>query len=212
MEEIRYFNPWADIEKHGLDLPHWEQPGGSYFITFRLADSIPQEKLECWMIERDRWLAMHPKPWNADQEAEYHKKFSSRIEKWLDQGLGECVLRQSNAAQAVRDVLMAFNGTRYQHHAWVIMPNHVHLLVSLAANTPLDDSLKAWKGASARAVNLAVGRSGTLWQENYFDRLIRDSTHFFNAARYIRRNPTMARLQTSEYLLWESDWVQHLLG
>lgn len=53
MKDIRYFNPWADIEKHGDTLPHWQQQGATYFITFRLADSVPKEKLDRWILERE---------------------------------------------------------------------------------------------------------------------------------------------------------------
>lgn len=143
---------------------------------------------------------------------EFHKRFSGQIEKWLDQGFGECVLRKPAAADVVKQVLMKFDGERYRHHAWVIMPNHAHMLVSLAEGVTLDDSLKAWKGVSARAVNVVLNRDGTLWQENYFDRLIRDPKHFFNTARYIRRNPVIARLKPGEFLLWESEWVRKMLG
>src|SRR5205823_2605991 len=93
-------------------------------------------------------------------------------------------------------------------HAWVVMPNHIHLLFSILAGHELQDLLRSWKGFTGRAINRALSRSGSLWQKDYFDRLIRNSEHFWNCARYIRNNPGKARLASSEFLLYESDFVR----
>ena len=67
----------------------------------------------------------------------------------------------------------------------------------------LEDLLQRWKRFTSRQINRLVGRSGSLWQKSYYDRLIRNEEHFWNAARYIRRNPEKARLQPGEYALFE---------
>jgi len=105
MNSLKFFNPRADIEKHTTVLPHWEQPGASYFVTFRLADSLPQKMLDDWKRKRDAWIEAHPKPWTPDVEKEFHERFSSTIERWLDAGHGSCVLRDPNAARIVGEAL-----------------------------------------------------------------------------------------------------------
>jgi len=207
----KFLNPDVEISKHGLKLPHWQQDGSTYFLTFRLGDSIPHTKLAKWKEERAIWLQVHPKPWSATEEMEYHRRFSNVIEKWLDMGEGECVLGDAGAANAVGEVLRSKDGARYRQHAFVVMPNHVHVLVSLGDGESLEGLLKIWKGVSSRRVNLALNRSGELWQGNYFDRLIRDQEHFWNCARYIRRNPSKARLPHHRYFLHESSAVKQVL-
>ncbi|BCU77105.1 hypothetical protein llg_18200 [Luteolibacter sp. LG18] len=208
----KFWNPNEEIARHGVHLPHWQQDHSTFFLTFRLADSIPQSKLEKWKEERVVWLEMHPKPWTEDEEREYHTRFSNLIERWLDGGEGECLLGRPAAASALRKVLLTKDQERYTQHSFVIMPNHLHVLASIGTAETLEGLVKIWKGASSRRVNVALARSGELWQANYYDRLIRDSEHFWNCARYIRRNPVKARLSAGQYVLHESDCVREALN
>ncbi|HZE57169.1 MAG TPA: hypothetical protein VE031_04890 [Chthoniobacterales bacterium] len=88
MNELRFFNPYAEIRHTENRLPHWQQNGATYFVTFRLADSIPANVLGRWRDEREAWLRLHPEPWNFEIELEYHQRFSGALEHWLDQGYG----------------------------------------------------------------------------------------------------------------------------
>jgi len=166
------------------------------FVTFRLGDSMPQEKLRQWGEEREIWFGVHPQPWSTEEEKEYHRRFTWRMEAWLDEGEGSCLLRDPAHRHILAEVLMKFQGERVEHHAWVIMPNHVHLIFTPMIS--IDTLIKAWKGTSARR----IGR-GSIWQKNYRDTLIRDAGHFANAVRYLRRNPVGLRKGT--YTLWEGD-------
>ena len=198
------FLDWAaPIDTHGSNLPHWQQGKRMQFVTFRLGDSLPQRRLDRWDEEKKTWLGFHPKPWTAQVALEYHRRFSAQIERWLDQGKGSCLLREKANREHVKDVLMKFHGQRVAHHAWVIMPNHVHLIFT--PMVPLKDLLKAWKGVSARA----IGR-GPIWQENYRDTLVRDEEHFRNAVRYIRKNPRLAKLPEGHFTLWEDQRAQEV--
>ena len=171
-------------------------------------NSIPSAKLDALRRERAAWLAAHPEPWSSEVERDYHDHFSRRLDLWMDEGHGECVLRDPLARVEVERTLRKFDGDRYGHHAWVVMPNHVHLLCTLGLGETLEKTLQGWKGVSAKLVNQALSRSGALWQENYFDRLIRDGEHFWKCARYIRRNPLKAHLPPGTHTLWESDPVR----
>ena len=204
----RFFNERSKVSFQKNRLPHWEQDGCSYFITFRLADSLPASLLKEWERERSHWLRHHPKPWDAHQEMEYHRRFTGARERWLDALYGECYLRAPPARVPLSQML---NDDENQIWSYVIMPNHVHVLVTLQEDQLLSLWLQQLKGASARAINQHLDRTGALWSKDYFDRLIRDQRHFNNCARYIRRNPLKAKLADSEFTLFESVYVRQLL-
>jgi REP element-mobilizing transposase RayT len=210
--ELRFLNEFEEILKTRNRLPHWHQNRSTYFITFRLGDSLPANLLETWRVERDQWLAEHPKPWAAETEQEYHKRFSTRLDRHLDDGHGCCLLREPENREIVASALLHFNRQRYLLHSHVIMPNHVHLLVSLAEAVTLDRVVGSWKRFTSTAIHRQDGNSGALWQKDYFDRIIRDWDHFANVARYIRRNPIKAKLGDDGYLLEEAPWIQRLLA
>jgi putative transposase len=144
-------------------------------------------------------------------QREYDRLFTARIERWLDAGHGACPLRAPEHAALVGGALAHFEGERYGQHAWIVMPNHVHALVSLHREWTLEELVRSWKIFSARRINPALGQHGTLWQKDYFDRIVRDEDHFWRAASYIRANPTKANLRPGEYLLWESAEVKATL-
>ena len=89
--------------------------------------------------------------------------------------------------------------------AWVVMPNHVHTLFVLNSAWLLEDIILSWKGFAARRINPLIGRTGGVWQRDYFDRLVRNTKHLANCVRYIRRNPQKARLHHGEFVLYESE-------
>ncbi len=202
-EDLKFFDPWAEIERGQNRLPHWQQPGRTYFATFHLADAVPRDLLDRWRDERKAWLAHHPEPWSAQVEAEYNARFSGAMERWLDAGHGACMLRAPENAAVVAEALGFFDGKRYVQHAWVVMPNHIHALFSLHADWAVERIVQAWKSVSSRKLG-----GGKIWQKDYFDRLVRDQGHFTNCVRYIRRNPDKARLREGEYLRYESEMAR----
>lgn len=189
-----FLNESEEILKHGSVLPHWQQGEVMQFVTFRLGDAMPASKIRQWKEEHATWTLHHPKPWSPEQESEYHQRFTWKLERWLDEGAGSCLLKDPACRRVVEDVLMHGQGRQVEHHAWVIMPNHLHLLFT--PGLPLQTLMKVWKGTSARRI-----RMGSIWQKNYRDTLIRDARHFANAVRYIRRNP--AKLRHDAFTLWQ---------
>jgi hypothetical protein len=138
-----FLDPFAPIQKHGHRLPHWEQDSVYYFVTWRLADSLPKEKLARWSEEKGLWLRLHPPPWDTPTEAEFHEKFSRSIDEWLDAGEGSCVLHDPELARCVADTLLHFDGLRYQMDCFVVMPNHVHALFRLLGPHRLESVVKS---------------------------------------------------------------------
>jgi putative transposase len=91
------------------------------------------------------------------------------------------------------------------------MPNHVHALFVQNPEWPLEKLIHSWKRFATRQINLLSGHLGTLWQRDYFDRIVRDEKHFANCVRYIRRNPEKARLGEGQYVLYESETARSIV-
>lgn len=205
---MKFFNPYEEIRVTSNKLPHWQQPGACYFVTFRLADSVPVKLISEWNAERQRWRQQHPPPHTPELEAEYHRLFSARMDRWMDEGHGACHLRETRTREAVKESFDYFDGQRYELLSYVIMPNHIHSLLILHPEGALEKVLFTWKRRTSGVINSMLGLRGAFWQEDYFDRLIRDGDHLRNVIRYIRRNPQKAQLQPHEYTLWEGDFAR----
>lgn len=103
------------------------------------------------------------------------------------------MLRDHRAAAVVEENWLHLDGKAYRLLAWVVMPNHVHLLVEVW-KTPQSRLVKDWKGFSARRINQVLGRRGQVWQDDYWDRYIRDEAHYRKVVHYIEVNPVKAGL------------------
>jgi carboxynorspermidine decarboxylase len=140
---------------------------------------------------------------SPEDAAEYHRLFTAEYEATLDADHGSCLLRDPRLALQVEVALLHDDGVRYDLIAYAIMPNHVHVLVSLKPNASLERIIKAWKGVSARTINKLTEQSGPLWQANYWDRLIRNRKHFEHVRDYILNNPIRAHLSTGTFIVRE---------
>lgn len=196
-----FLNWSGEIERRERNLPHWDQTGVWQFVTWRLADSLPQTKLNEWKLERQVWRARHPQPWDVATEEEYHALFTSRFDKWLDAGYGACVLRNPACAGVVAEAMHHFDGDRYRLGAFVVMPNHVHVLFRPADERDLKEILHRWKSYTAKIMNKQLRRAGILWQDEYWDQAIRSQDHWSERHAYIIDNPKMAGLKPGEYIL-----------
>ena len=206
------FDPNSDLDIiSGANLPHWFQPRATYFITFRTENSLPVDLIKRWHAERSAWLSQHgihtSMPDWKHKLAElpeklrrhFYETFSRQYLENLDKGLGACVLKQPQLAKIVADNLLFFNGDRYHIGDFVIMPNHVHLLVCLLGGTELLKQCSSWKRFTAGRINKILGKMGRFWQEESFDRLVRSPKQFHAIQQYIRKNPS--HLQKGEYYL-----------
>jgi len=205
LQERRFFDPYSSVNPKEHHLPHWHQPGVYCSVTWRMGDSLPREVLEEWTAERDAWLRAHPEPWTEAIELEYFDRFSRRMDKWLAAGKGSCPFRDPSLARIVGDTLQHFDGQHFELVSYVVMPNHVHVLFRPLCDHTMSDIVKSWKSFSAREVNKRLGKSGALWMDEYWDRLIRNEEHFQQVLDYIRNNPIESGLKEGEYLLFEKD-------
>ena len=120
--------------------------------------------------------------------------------EYLDQGYGACPLRETDAAQIVANTLSHFDGDRYHLGDFVVMPNHVHVLVCLLGTIELESQCTSWKKYSATKINRLLNQRGRFWQEESFDHLVRSPEQFDYLRRYIRENPIKAGLPAGAYL------------
>jgi REP element-mobilizing transposase RayT len=184
-----FFHPDLPTNVKVHNLPHWQQGDAWIFLTWRLVDSLPLTKIREWQRQREIFFKHHPEPWSDDVFKEYRSQFTDEIEEWLDRGIGECHLKRPEIREIVSSALLHFDGERYELDCYVIMPNHVHLLLRPLEPCKLSDIVKTMKSFSAREVNKFLKREGSLWQRDYYDRLIRSAKQFFWVRNYIAENP-----------------------
>ena len=209
------FDPRRELFSHRKNLPHWRQRGATYFITTRLGDSLPQTKLTEWHDERRTWLRAHGLASPDDiarlpdkLQWQFREWFQARLQRWLDAGHGSCWLRRPEIARLVADSLAHFDSQHYALDAWVVMPNHLHALLAPLGEHTLGRVLQSLKGFTARSANGLLGRAGTFWQEEGYDRIVRNERELRHWRRYIAQNPVKARLREGEYLLGMGSGVQ----
>ena len=202
------FEREADRSEYRRHLPHWAQPGCTYFVTFRLGDSLPVVTLDRWRAERTTWLRAHglqdpaevvqlPEP----ERREFHRHFNRRLQEYLDAGEGSCLLRDPRFSSIVASALLFFDTKRCALGDFVVMPNHVHLLVTPFPGWKLTDLLRGWKRFSASEINKLREAQGSLWMDENFDHAVRNREQLDYFRRYIVENPRKARLREGEYAL-----------
>ena len=101
----------------------------------------------------------------------------------------------------VQNSMLKFEGLRYRLFAWVVMPNHVHSLMTRFEEYELKDLVHSLKSYTAHEANRILCREGKFWMDDYFDRYIRNEKHFYKTIEYIENNPVKAGLCAKP-----SDW------
>jgi putative transposase len=234
---LRLDKPLTVYQRH---LPHWRQDGATYFVTYRLADSLPQSKLEELTALKADWERRHAsrgtaplsrpgstaqesrpgstaqesRPGSTAQESrptnpdaglqELARQLQERIERWLDQGMGSCQLKQASFAAFLTSAMHHFDNDRYELDCYIVMPNHAHAIVRplVPEAHTLEEIVGSWKKYSSRRINRALGQTGEMWQEESYDRIIRDEEHLWRTIQYIGSNPDRAGLPRSSCPLW----------
>lgn len=171
-------------------LPHFDASGLIQGLTFRLHDAVPAAVVRAWREQLNI-----PRGAPADDPGVIELRL--RIERYADAGRGACWLQQPRIGQMVERAVLHFDGERYRLLAWVVMPNHLHLLVETTPGHPVKELVQTWKSYSASQANRMLQRKGPFWQADYFDRFIRNERHYAAALRYIEQNPVKAGLVES---------------
>ncbi|MCB1226047.1 MAG: cobalamin-dependent protein, partial [Verrucomicrobiales bacterium] len=182
--------------RQGRKLPHWEQEGATYAITFRQGDSIPATIRQEWQQERARLTNLLQEGGTLTEEfyARLQSLFREEVDAALDAGHGSCLLANEALASALEDSLRRFDGERYHLLAWCIMPNHVHVLIKPLPGHDLQEILHSWKSYTGHLAKKQGLCEKPLWEEEYYDHLIRDEADWFNQLCYVLKNPQKAGL------------------
>ena len=180
------YDPHAPVHVRRRRLPHWQQDGATYFVTFRLADALPADVVTT--LEEQRRLGV------SSEDA------WAWLDRFLDAGSGCGLLARPECAALLADTLCHFDGQRYNLGAFVIMPNHVHGLVQPIGAGRLATVVHGWKSYSAYQLQRNGFASGAVWQGESFDRLVRDEGELERFQRYILENPEKARLPVGRFL------------
>jgi REP element-mobilizing transposase RayT len=172
-------------------LPHWVPEASIVFVTWRLAGTLPQPAPA--VLRRD------PHPGRVFLLQDRQMDSTRQGPRWL---------KDPQIATVVADALLYGDRVRraYSLFAWVIMPNHMHLV--LQPQEKLSDILRWLKTATATRANRVLGRTGeAFWQREYFDRWIRSGKELASAVAYVEANPVNAGLVAGvEDWPWSSAW------
>jgi len=210
------------------NLPHLRIEGATYFVTFRLADSIPETVMTQWLEERNLWLqelGIDPKLQKFDnnrfrqlydaipmlEKIKYERKRLNRYFKELDECHGDCILLEYK--QIMASSIEFFHGKRIWVGDYVVMPNHVHLIVQPFKGIRLEEWLYSIKRCTAKKINVEIANEGAnlatcykkMWQEESYDRVIRNCNELARTRKYIANNPV--NLRENSYLLKQMLWL-----
>ena len=206
---FRGLHPDLPIRMYHRHLPHWRQDGATYAVTFRLADSIPQEHVRSLKRWREIWERSHQQPRSEADWDQLAREITHRTEAWLDEGYGECVFADATLAVEMAKSVVHFQDERYLTSCYCVMHNHVHLVMKPKDGFELEDILEGLKGFVSRKVNTHLGRKGVLWEQESYDRIIRDEEHLFRVIQYIGRNPAKAGYPREQWVRWiHPEWEQ----
>lgn len=208
---MEWDEPWA-VPGYRRNLPHWRLGGATYFVTFRLADSIPESVARRWEAERIGWLRrrgidpgllqVNPEQFAAavasvplEHRADFLREQQRQFLVELDKCHGCCVLESTH--ELVANALAHFHGSRVWTGDFVVMPNHVHVLVQPFPGTDLEEWLYSVKRYCATQIlkdkplaPRVKTRREHLWQTESFDRIVRDAAELIRTRRYIAKNPS----------------------
>jgi len=173
------------------NLPHWHVVGRPYFVTFRLKGSIPKQVLLQIRKERKQLLQI-----NDTQKIIYARKRFAMIEKILDSSSENNHLNNSKTANII---IRAFEWAETKHswkfYSYVIMPNHVHCLMSGSnSDNDLTEIMQIIKGFTSHEINKTLNRKGAFWAPEIFDHWCRTPEKVESVIRYIHNNPVKAKL------------------
>ena len=234
---FRPFNPDGPLRIYHRNLPHWRQPGATYFVTFRQDDSIPKAVLAEWFDLRQRWYRAHqidPDWLNTDAERfsaayqkiapgvrqAFEKQHARLLHDELDRSCGSCVLRHDAPQQELVRSMRHFHGTRLWLGDVVGMPNHVHALVTPFEDWELEDLLGSIKRWTSRQIGLWLEHQpesirphgpehhrDRFWQQESYDRIVRDAEELTWFRKYIAENPGQAKLPAGQSVYAAADWL-----
>lgn len=203
-------------------LPHVQPIGDTFFITTRLAGSMPISSFKTLQEWKNESITKIRKERGADatfckeEITKIQKRYFQRFDEQMDKAaFGPTFLSNAAVAKLVADKFHEYDRNFYDLIAYTIMPNHLHFLInryeaSLKSEyVQLDIIMKHIKGGSAYTANKLLGRSGRFWQRESYDHVVRNEKEFYNIIRYIANNPVKAGL-VRHWKDWEFTYIAEI--
>lgn len=185
------------------NLPHLYYDDGTYFITYRLRDSLPVAIIAG--LRDDLKSSKEP---DDIKEKRIFIKYDQLLHNAAS--AGRIDLTQPNIAKINEDKLHEPDGKDYFLICYCIMPNHIHLVFRLLeGNRGISRIMKTIKGVSSRETNKILNTLGSIWQEESFDRLVRDDLELYNVINYVINNPVEAHL-VNDWKDWKYTYINKL--
>ena len=192
-------------------LSHWQPRDAIFFVTFRLKNSLPDEVIKALQEEREHErnvLAKLPESERTQQSYLEAQRYFARWNAYLDRAeFGRLWLSQPEIAEIVKEAMHYRDGKIYDLQAFCIMSNHVHAIFEPCRSEchsdlqPLPKIMQSLKRHTARQANKILGREGALWQDESYDRMIRDGEEYARIIDYVLENPVKAGL-ASKWDAW----------
>ncbi len=199
-------------EYYRRNLPHIHPTSAVFFITFRLHGSLPEfilkQLMEMFNSEKELQRLRSIDPSVKNIPAEFHKRYFEKFDEFLDSQQGNHWLADEQIARIVYDAIQYRDGKDYDLICYTIMPNHIHLLISIGpksdkmclgeipdhGNTVLTTILHSLKRYTAFQCNKVLQRQGAFWQSESYDRVVRNEKEMEHTIQYILNNPVKAGL------------------
>lgn len=200
-------------ESYRQNLPHFQQPGQAYFVTWCLKESIPEKTVQIYfreltylknqldIVKRESLDAMRILELEAARQKLIQKYFLAFENRLHADRAHPVNLSFDENLHIMVEAFRYWEGKRLTNVAWCVMPNHIHWVLALNERDErgepvyLQDILQSVKRTTARRINERYGRTGTsLWQKESYETTIRDDAHFVRAVHYTLQNPVKAGL------------------
>ena len=190
------------------NLPHFQPPGATLFVTFRLAGSIPAHVVRALVAEAKE---IENKAMYLSNRREHMYREQKRLWGKWDQALDQATtgpfwLRDSQIASLVTGSLHYLDSRVYDLGTYTVMPNHVHVVFTPLPKDgdeyhSLSSIMHSLKGYTAGRANRLLGRTGAFWQHESYDHVVRNEAELERIVAYVINNPVKAGLVEK----WE-DW------
>jgi len=207
------------------DLPHIHPKNATFFITFRLIDSLPVDVLQRLQQERENEINRLRKKYSGKEfekeKCKLEKRHFGRLDVWLDHAsTGPHWLKEERIARIVADKIQAQDRKKYILIAYCIMSNHVHLSFDMTGygqtsatniagktkNYLVGDIMRLLKGSTSRFCNLELKRTGAFWHKESYDHYVRNEEELYRIIEYILNNPVKAGL-AKHWQYWKFSYV-----
>jgi REP element-mobilizing transposase RayT len=172
------------------NLPHWHPPGRSIFLTWRLYGSLPQTVINQLLVIRQQLSKRKAvtSGWSKDKRLLEYKRLFAKVDAILDKAAtGPLWLKEREVAGLVQEALLEKYAHLYTLWSYVVMANHLHVLLKPKSGSTIEAITKHLKGYTAREANRLLHRTGQrFWQDESFDSLVARSSRVFSYRRLHR--------------------------